>query len=168
MLGSFYRLCTPKFTVALLGSRLSSDLFFDELNLEVKVAIEPKADLQQFVHKHSPNTKIFSDVRTVVDDLERGALNGKTVRTGIVSGTLPCYAETSLAIYNNRETPHEDGDLFLNYQLRYVSATRPRVFFAEMTPPHAANGKSHHHVAKELEKLGYQVVVTQTPFLLLW
>ena len=73
---------------------------------------------------------------------------------------MPCYAETSLAIYNNRETPHEDGDLFLNYQLRYVSATRPKVSFAEMTPPHAANGKSHHHVVKELEKLGYQVVVT--------
>ena len=151
---------SPKLTVALLGSGLSSELFFDELPLEVKVAIEPKADLQQLVHKHSPNTKIFSDVRTVVDDLERGSLKGETIRTDIVSGTMPCYEETSLAIYNNRETPHEDGDLFRNYLLRYVSATRPRVVLAEMTPPHAANGMSHHQVVKELEKLGYQVVVT--------
>ena len=34
---------SPKLTVALLGSGLSSELFFDELHLEVKVAIEPKA-----------------------------------------------------------------------------------------------------------------------------
>ena len=70
---------------------------------------------------------------------------------------MPCYAETSLAIYNNRETPHEDADLFKQYQLRYVAAVRPPVFFSEMTPPHAANGKSHDSLVKELEKLGYYV-----------
>ena len=133
------------------------------------MAIEPKADLQQFVHKHSPNTKIFSDVRTVVDDLERGSLKGETVHTDVVSGTMPCYAETSLAIYNNRETPHEDGDLFLNYQLRYVSATRPRVFFAEMTPPHAANGEVTSPRCEGTREIGIPSCSNrQTPFLLLW
>ena len=71
-----------------------------------------------------------------------------------------CYAETSLAIYNNRKPPHEDADLFRHYQLRYVAAVRPSAFSSEMTPPHAANGKSHGNLAKELEKLGYCVYVT--------
>jgi hypothetical protein len=139
---------TPKFTVALLGSGLASELFFDSLDLKVTVAIEMKTDLQDFVRKHSPSTAVYSDVRTVVQDLENGTLPVPLVRTDIVGGTMPCYAETSLAIYNNRETPHEDADLFRHYQLRYVAAARPSAFFSEMTPPHAANGKSHDDLEK--------------------
>ena len=151
---------TPKFTVALLGSGLASELFFESLDMKVEVAIEMKTDLQDFVRKHSPSTTIYTGVRTVVQDLEKGALSVSLIRTDIVGGTLPCYAETSLAIYNNRETPHEDADLFKHYQLRYVAAVRPSAFFSEMTPPHAANGKSHDDLVKELEKLGYCVYVT--------
>ena len=45
---------TPKFTVALLGSGLASELFFDSLDMKVEVAIEMKTDLQT-------KTPIFSD-----------------------------------------------------------------------------------------------------------
>ena len=87
----------------LLGSGLASELFFGSLDIKVEIAIEMKSDLQGLVRKHFPSTTIYTDLQTVVQDLENGTLPISLIRTDIVGGTLPCYAETSLAIYNNRE-----------------------------------------------------------------
>lgn len=69
----------PKTTVCLLGSGLASQLFFDNLDINVTVAIEPKADLQRLAKDRSPSTQVFDDVRKVVHRLEDGQLSKDSI-----------------------------------------------------------------------------------------
>ena len=89
--------------------------------------------------------EIFSDLRDVVRDLESKKLQKSVIHTDIVGGTALCYGETTMASYNQNESLQPDSDLFVDYQMRYVAIVRPKVFFAEMVPPHANSATVDSH-----------------------
>jgi site-specific DNA-cytosine methylase len=153
-------------TVGLLCCGMASSMFFSHncgqdyaLPIEVKLVVEAKTDLQTFCGNHC-NAHIFPDLRDLVHKLEDGTIDRLSVYTTMVEGTMPCYGETTMALYNCRDEPHEDSDLFVDYQFRYIKIVRPDVFLAEMIPAHAASTGSHDKVVADLKKIGYQAHVT--------
>ena len=87
--------------------------------------MESKSDLTNFVVSHQESIKVLDCIRKLVLALESGPIQRKEMYTGIVEGTCPCYAETTMALYNGNETPHPDADLFLEWQCRYLAITKP-------------------------------------------
>ena len=49
-----------------------------------------------------------------------------------------------MALYNCRDELHEDSDLFVDYQFRYIKIVRPDVFLAEMIRRHGGVRLARH------------------------
>ena len=167
------RVTSGSMSLGLVCSGLVSELFFSDssgesfaLPLTLRVVIESKPDLQAFAYTQSQlrgnDTIVYNDLRDVVRQLETGVLSRDEVYTDIVGGTSPCYRETTMSLYNDNAIPHEDGDLFDDFQVRYVAVVRPKVFLAEMTPPHSKSSDtdSHGTLLTRLKELGYHINVT--------
>ena len=86
--------------------------------------MESKSDLTDFALSYQKDIKVFDCIRKLVLALESGALTREELYTAIVEETCPCYAETTMCIYNGNEVPHPDADLFLEWQYRYLKIMR--------------------------------------------
>ncbi|MAF40236.1 MAG: hypothetical protein CL859_00015, partial [Cyanobium sp. ARS6] len=165
---------TTELSVTLVCAGLSSPIFmsqattnttqknqFTRLNMKVEIVIESKSDLTDFAKLHSRVIKVFRDLRDLVKKLESGLITREQLYTDIVEATCPCYAETTMAVYNELQAqPHPDADLFLRYLCRYLKIVKPEAVFCEMTPPHLLSDSSHEQVVEQLQQLGYHVNVT--------
>ena len=113
--------------------------------------MESKSDLTDFAVSYSRDIRIVGNLRNLVLALESGSLKREDIYTDIVEGTCPCYAETTMAIYNSLEyMPHEDADLFIDYLYRYLKIMLPECVFLEMTPSQSLSGPLHDRVVRQL------------------
>ena len=102
----------------MLGSGRASPLFFDDLDINVTAAIEPKADLQRLVKDNSPGTQVFDDVREVVQHLENGELRAR--RKNVIFLLI-------ISIGRLEATADADGDIGRSSQLDH--STEPDLYF---------------------------------------
>ena len=111
---------TTELSVTLVCAGLSSPIFmsqattnttqknqFTRLNMKVEIVIESKSDLTDFAKSYSKDIKVFRDLRDTVKKLESGLITREQLYTDIVEATCPCYAETTMAVYNEFQAqPH--------------------------------------------------------------
>ena len=135
----------------------------DSLPIVIALVVESYAPLLQRAVDLRPGCSYHNDFRSFVLLVESDPTVLDTLDLDIVTITPPCYSETIMREYNDRDE-HPDGDLFTEYTPRFARAWaktkrpgRPRVLLIEITPSREMT--SHRRVQRDVEQAGFDVAV---------
>jgi len=100
-------------------------------------------------------------------DMLRAVVNNYNIRRAlknvdIFSATAPCQGRSVLRLENNNEnldSPYSEDELFF-MQLILIELLKLKRVISEMTPPNHKHHQDHFDVARNIQNLGYEVIVT--------
>mmetsp|Transcript_3613 Transcript_3613/g.10657 ORF Transcript_3613/g.10657 Transcript_3613/m.10657 type:complete len:324 (+) Transcript_3613:3412-4383(+) len=137
-----------------------------DLNIQVIAGCDNDPQLKREFDRsnpHIPPEHSFVDMR----DMLRAVVNDYDIRRAlknvdIFSATAPCQGRSVLRLENNNgnlDSLYRGDELFF-MQLILIELLKPKRVISEMTPPNHQFHKDHYEVARNIQNLGYEVIVT--------
>ena len=147
---------------------LASEAFFnkgtnelDPLNIKIIACSDTDKNLSNFLKEHT-NAKSYGDMRDFVNAvMEDPKLKEELRYPDILFTTAPCQGRSVLHEENgiDPKVEYTEDDLFF-LQLVLIQLLEPKRVISEMTPPNRDFHADHYAIALEMERLGYEVSVT--------
>jgi len=133
----------------------------EPLDIKIIACCDKDPKLRRLLKKHS-TAKSFGDMRDFVNAvLQDPNLKEHLMSPDILFTTAPCQGRSVLREENgiDPKAKYSEDDLFF-LQLVLIQLLKPRRVISEMTPPNAHFHADHYSIALEMERLGYEVTVT--------